>query len=198
MILPKKAGFCLAVLLAIFQTTTFAADEYLGAADLNGDGVQEKIYKRVNSLIVMNSNNTFQSYFVSTLPWSLLNGMSSVMDLDGVPGAEVPIRYAGGIMVVVHKTAGFSTYLLTVPGWSLLGDGIRELNGVAGNEIALKYGNSVYIIDQKKKGTLTFMVSGGTWNLKEYANTDGKPGLEIIVLVGTLKRTINYRLGGFQ
>ena len=167
----------------------------MGSADLDGDGIAETVYNNGSYITVKSTNGSSYNYQVSGGSWALLYGnFTSVQDLDGSPGAEIPINIGGALMVINHNSRSSYNYQISTGSWAASPGGITDLNGVAGNEIVIVASDSLKIVDHRARSTSSQPMSG-TYAIAVYGikDLDGQPGAEIPIANGSALRVYNYR-----
>ena len=167
----------------------------MGSADLDGDGIAVTVYNNGSYITVKSTNGSSYNYQVSSGSWALLYGdFSSVKDLDGVAGAEIPINIGGALMVINHNSRSSYNYQISAGSWAASPGGITDLNGVAGNEIVIVASDSLKIVDHRARSTSSQPMSG-TYAIAVYGikDLDGQPGAEIPIANGSALRVYNYR-----
>jgi hypothetical protein len=158
----------------------------IGAFDLNGDGTNEQVFNEGSSISVVQSNGVTASYFISSGPWSILNGTQGVIDLDGAAGAEIPINIGSSILVITHRTRSVKPYQVNGSQWALLNNGISDLDGNEGAEIAINIGSSILVITHRTTSVKSYGVSGSWALLRDgITDLDGYPGNEIAINKGS-------------
>jgi hypothetical protein len=174
--------------------TASAQGILMGSADLDGDNVAETVYNNGSYITVKSTNGSSYNYQTTSGGWGLLNGdFSSVKDLDGTPGAEIPINIGGALKVINHNSR--STYNYQMSGsWAASPGGITDLDGIAGNEIAIVASDSLRIVRHRSRSTNSTPMSG-TYAIAVYGikDLDGQPGAEIPIANGSALRIYNDR-----
>lgn len=167
----------------------------MGSADLDGDGIAETVYNNGAYITVKNTSGSSYNYQVSTGSWALLYGnFSSVQDLDGTPGAEIPINIGGALKVINHNTRSSYNYQISTGSWAASPGGITDLNGTAGNEILIVASDSLKVVDHRARSVSSQPMSG-TYAVAVYGikDLDGQPGAEVPIANGSALRVYNYR-----
>ncbi len=195
----RRAGAALAAMALVacmwLPGTASAQGVLMGSADLDGDNVAESVYNNGSFITVRSSNGSSYNYQVSGGSWALLYGnFSSVQDLDGTPGAEIPINIGGALMVINHNSRSSYNYQISSGSWAASPNGITDLNGIAGNEIVIVVSDSLRIVDHRSRSTSSQPMSG-TYAIAVYGirDLDGQPGAEIPIANGSALRIYNYR-----
>ncbi len=195
----RRASATLAALALIacawLPGTASAQGVLMGSADLDGDSVAETVYNNGAYITVRSSNGSSYNYQVSSGSWALLYGnFTSVQDLDGTPGAEIPINIGGALKVINHNSRSSYNYQISTGSWAASPNGITDLNGVAGNEIVIVASDSLRIVDHRARSTSSQPMSG-TYAIAVYGirDLDGQPGAEIPIANGSALRVYNYR-----
>lgn len=177
----------------------------MGSADLDGNGTLETVYNNGASINVV-SAGAVTSYAVSTGSWALLYGnFTSVADLDGTPGAEIPINIGGSMLVIKHRTRDRYSYSMS-GSWSAVPGGIVDLDGVAGKELTLLTSTGLRIINDRNRTYRDVTIAGRYGSQfavigKAIADLDGVAGAEIPVASGQYLAVYNDRaqsLSGFS
>ncbi|MGN6150537.1 MAG: hypothetical protein ACTHOH_00825 [Lysobacteraceae bacterium] len=175
--------------------TASAQGVLMGSADLDGDGIAETVYNNGSYITVKNTSGSSYNYQVSTGSWALLYGdFSSVKDLDGSPGAEIPINIGGALKVINHNTRSSYNYQISTGSWAASPGGITDLDGIAGNEILIVASDSLKVVDHRARSTSSQPMSG-TYAVAVYGirDLDGQPGAEVPIANGSALRVYNYR-----
>lgn len=195
----RRAGATLAALALVacawLPGTALAQGVLMGSADLDGDNIAETVYNNGSYITVRNTSGSTYNYQISTGSWALLYGdFSSVKDLDGTAGAEIPINIGGALKVINHNTRSSYNYQISTGSWAASPGGITDLNGIAGNEIAIVVSDSLRIVDHRARSTSSQPMSG-TYAIAVYGirDLDGQPGAEIPIANGSALRIYNYR-----
>lgn len=192
----RAALFALGLAACAWLPGTASAQGLLmGSADLNGDGIAETVYNNGSYITVKSTNGISYNYQVSSGSWALLYGsFSSVQDLDGTPGAEIPINIGGSLMVINHNTHSTYNYQISAGSWAASPGGITDLNGIAGNEILIVAYDSLKVVDHRAHITTSEPMSG-TYAVAVYGikDLDGQPGAEVPIANGPALRVYNYR-----
>lgn len=195
----RRAGAALATMALVacmwLPGNASAQGVLMGSADLDGDNVAESVFNNGSFITVRSSNGSSYNYQVSGGSWALLYGnFSSVQDLDGSPGAEIPINIGGALMVINHNTRSSYNYQISSGSWAASPNGITDLNGIAGNEIVIVVFDSLRIVDHRARSTSSQPMSG-TYAIAVYGirDLDGQPGAEIPIANGSALRIYNYR-----
>ena len=191
----RFALFALALIACAWLPVTASAQGVLmGSADLDGDNIAEQVYNNGSYITVKNTSGSSYNYQVSGGSWALLYGdFTSVKDLDGTPGAEIPINIGGALMVINHNSR--SSYNYQMGGsWAASPGGITDLDGIAGNEIAIVASDSLRIVHHRSRSTNSMPMSG-TYAVAVYGikDLDGQPGAEIPIANGSALRIYNDR-----
>jgi hypothetical protein len=174
--------------------TASAQGILMGSADLDGDNVAETVYNNGSYISVKSANGSSYNYQTTTGGWGLLNGdFSSVKDLDGTPGAEIPINIGPALKVINHNSRSSYNYPMS-GSWAASPGGITDLDGIAGNEIAIVASDSLRIVNHRSRSTSSSPMSG-TYAIAVYGikDLDGQPGAEIPIANGSALRIYNYR-----
>lgn len=191
----RTALFALALMACAWLPGTASAQGVLmGSADLDGDGIAEQVYNNGSYITVKSTNGSSYNYQVSTGSWALLYGnFTSVKDLDGTPGAEIPINIGGALMVINHNSRSSYNYQMS-GSWAVSPGGITDLDGIAGNEIAIVASNALRIVHHRSRSTNSMPMSG-TYAIAVYGikDLDGQPGAEIPIANGSALRIYNDR-----
>lgn len=158
----------------------------IGSADLDGDGVPEDVYNNLSSINVVRGT-TVTSYPIGFTSWALLNGdFTSVVDLDGNPGAEIPVNIGGSVLVIRHATRSTTTYPIGTSSWAAAPGGIADLDGQPGKEIVIVTPTGLRIVQDRARNTRSvavpgqFAVIGGA-----VADLDGIAGAEVPIASGS-------------
>jgi hypothetical protein len=187
--------YALALMACAWLPGTASAQSVLmGSADLDGDGIAEQVYNNGSYITVKSTNGSSYNYQVSTGSWALLYGnFTSVTDLDGTPGAEIPINIGGALMVINHNSRSSYNYQMS-GSWAASPGGITDLDGIAGNEIAIVASNALRIVHHRSRSTNSMPMSG-TYAIAVYGikDLDGQPGAEIPIANGSALRIYNDR-----
>lgn len=166
----------------------------MGSADLDGDGVAETVYNNGSYITVRNTSGSSYNYQISGGSWALLYGdFTSVKDLDGTAGAEIPINIGGALMVINHNSRSSYNYQMS-GSWAASPGGITDLDGIAGNEIAIVASDSLRIVHHRSRSSNSQPMSG-TYAIAVYGirDLDGQPGAEIPIANGSALRIYNDR-----
>lgn len=175
--------------------TASAQGVLMGSADLDGDNIAETVYNNGSYITVKSTSGSSYNYQVSTGSWALLYGdFSSVKDLDGTPGAEIPINIGGALKVINHNSRSTYNYQISTGSWAASPGGITDLNGIAGNEILIVAYDSLKVVDHRARSTSSQPMSG-TYAVAVYGikDLDGQPGAEVPIANGSALRVYNYR-----
>lgn len=175
--------------------TASAQGVLMGSADLDGDNIAETVYNNGSYITVRNTSGSSYNYQVSTGSWALLYGdFSSVKDLDGTAGAEIPINIGGALKVINHNSRSSYNYQISTGSWAASPGGITDLNGIAGNEILIVASDSLKVVDHRARSTSSQPMSG-TYAVAVYGirDLDGQPGAEVPIANGSALRVYNYR-----
>lgn len=191
----RAALFSLALMACAWLPGTASAQGVLmGSADLDGDSIAEQVYNNGSYITVKNTGGSSYNYQVSGGSWALLYGnFTSVKDLDGTAGAEIPINIGGALMVINHNSR--SSYNYQMGGsWAASPGGITDLDGIAGNEIAIVASDSLRIVRHRSRSSNSMPMSG-TYAVAVYGikDLDGQPGAEIPIANGSALRIYNDR-----
>ena len=191
----RFALFTLTLMACAWLPVTASAQGVLmGSADLDGDNIAEQVYNNGSYITVKNTNGSNYNYQVSGGSWALLYGdFTSVKDLDGTPGAEIPINIGGALMLINHNSR--SSYNYQMGGsWAASPGGITDLDGIAGNEIAIVASDSLRIVHHRSRSSNSMPMSG-TYAVAVYGikDLDGQPGAEIPIANGSALRIYNDR-----
>lgn len=194
---PARAALLSLALIACawLPGTASAQGVLMGSADLDGDNVAETVYNNGSYITVRSTNGSSYNYQISTGSWALLYGdFTSVKDLDGTAGAEIPINIGGALKVINHNSRSSYNYQISAGSWAASPGGITDLNGQAGNEIAIVASDSLRIVDHRARSTSSQPMSG-TYAIAVYGirDLDGQPGAEIPIANGSALRVYNYR-----
>ncbi len=202
--LLKKIGLSLLMVFAL-ATPAFAQGVLQATADLNGDGVPEKVYNALNGMMrVVNPNGTQQQYFITNNPggWAILGGEAGIKDMDGVPGGEIAVNAGAVVIVITHRTLSTRSYSLPSNSWALLGGaaGITDYDGVGGAEVPINMGTVIHLIKHRAGVIQSLTTTTGTWFLLPgpggINDFDGQPGNDIAITTGnTTVRILHPRSG---
>lgn len=177
----------LALFLVVFTCSVFAQGVLIGTIDVNGDGVADNIYNSGSSITIVHGNNGgTRSYFISSGSWALVFGnSSSIVDLDGVAGAEIPVNVGGALMVITDRTQSVHNYNFS-GNWAVAPGGITDMDGVAGAEMAVVNGSYLTIITQRTFNVVNYNI-GTSWSIVPTGITDmdGVAGAEIAMASGS-------------
>lgn len=181
-------GSALLVALTVWAPRPAAAAGFgllIGSADLDGDGLPEDVYNNLSSINVVRGT-TVTSYPIGFTSWALLNGdFSSVVDLDGAPGAEIPVNIGGSLLIIHHATRSTSTYAMG-SSWAAAPGGFADLDGQPGKEIVIVTPTGVRIVQERARNVRSVAISG------QYAvigaaitDLDGTAGAEVPISNGS-------------
>ncbi len=190
---------CAAVALVLLLAPTTARAQhgtFMGSADLDGNGTVENVYNNLSSINVV-SGSTVTNYSLGFTSWALLYGnFTSVMDLDGLPGAEIPVNTGGQIVVITHRTRDKTTYAVGAGSWSVAAGAIAELDGIPGAEIPIVLPNGIKIINHTDRSTRSANVSGQFAMVGAATkDLDGSPGAELVMVTANGLLIYRYRSG---
>jgi hypothetical protein len=197
------AAFALVVVLVLAPGTANAQyGTWMGSADLDGNGSVESVYNNLSSINVV-SGSTVTSYSLGFTSWALLYGnFSSVVDLDGQPGAEIPINTGGQLVVITHRTRDKSTYQIGSGSWAAAPGGIVDLDGQAGAEITIVVPGGLKLINHSTRASRDVNVTGQFGQFAVVSNAvkdlDGVAGAEIVMVSGGALLIYRYPSGGLQ
>lgn len=166
----------------------------MGSADLDGDNIAETVYNNGSYITVKSTNGSSYNYQISGGSWALLYGdFTSVKDLDGTAGAEIPINIGGALMVINHNSRSSYNYQMS-GSWAASPGGITDLDGIAGNEIAIVAADALRIVHHRSRSWNSMPMSG-TYAIAVYGirDLDGQPGAEIPIANGSALRIYNDR-----
>ena len=88
------------------------------------------------------------------------DSFTSVQDLDGTPGAEIPINIGGALKVINHNSRSSYNYQISTGSWAASPGGITDLNGTAGNEILIVASDSLKVVDHRARSVSSQPMSG--------------------------------------
>ncbi len=192
----RFALFALALMACAWLPVTASAQGVLmGSADLDGDNIAEQVYNNGSFITVRNTSGSSYNYQISGGSWALLYGnFTSVKDLDGTPGAEIPINIGGALMVINHNSRSSYNYQISTGSWAASPGGITDLNGIAGNEILIVASDSLKVVDHRAR-SISSQPMSGTYAVAVYGikDLDGQPGAEVPIANGSALRVYNYR-----
>lgn len=183
----------LAIALAVVVPAAARAQQYgvlLGNADLDGNGTPESVYNNTTpagSAINVVSGRGVSRYPISNGAWALLYGnFSSVVDLDGQPGAEIPVNIGSTLLIIQHRGGTTSRVQIPSASWAAVPGGITDLDGYAGAEIPIVAPGVLWVY-AARTGVLSryaipeqyAVLQGG---IRDF---DGAPGSDIAVATNT-------------
>lgn len=160
----------------------------MGTIDVDGDGVPDNIYNNGSFITVVRATGLSHQYTVGGGAWALLFGnSSSIVDLDGVAGAEIPVNIGGSLLIINDRQGTTSTYPIGSGSWAAAPGSIADLDGVAGAEIPIVNGSQLIIITARTGTKSSYPISSGNWAVVQGGTTDldGVPGAEITMVSGS-------------
>jgi hypothetical protein len=194
------AAFALVVVLVLSPATANAQyGTLMGSADLDGDGSVESVYNNLSSINVV-SGSTVTNYSLGFISWALLYGnFSSVVDLDGVPGAEIPVNTGGQLVVITHRTRDKSTYQIGSGSWAAAPGGIVDLDGQVGAEITIVVPGGLKLINHSTRASRAVNVTGQFAVVSNAVkDLDGVAGAEIAMVSGGALLIYRYPSGSLN
>ena len=169
----------------------------IGTIDVSGDGVVDNLYNSGSSLTVVRGNGGgTRAYFISSGSWSLAFGnSSSIVNLDGIAGAEIPVNTGNALMVITDKTQSTVSYAFS-GSWSVAPSGITDMDGLAGAEIAVLNGSTLTVVTQRLGSRIDYYV-GTSWSIPSggIKDLDGFSGAEIPIVNGQNLTVVTPRTG---
>ncbi|MBC7977064.1 MAG: hypothetical protein H7138_18970 [Myxococcales bacterium] len=182
-------GSAVLVALTVMAPRGAAAANFgllIGSADLDGDGTIEDVYNNLSSINVANGNTLSRSYSIGFTSWALLFGnFSSVQDLDGVPGAEVPVNIGGSLLIIHHASRSTVTHPISPTTWAPVPGGIIDLDGQPGKEVVLITPTGMKLVQERTRNVQSVSISGQFAVIGDaIADLDGTAGAEIPVANG--------------
>lgn len=170
----------------------------MGTIDVNGDGVPDNIYNNGSSITVVRSTGVTHQYPISNGSWALLYGdASSIVDLDGVAGAEIPVNIGGSLLIINDRLGSTTNYAIGSGSWAAAPGAITDLDGVAGAEIPIVSGSQLIIITARTGSKTAYPIGSGNWAVVQGATVDmdGIAGAEIPIISGSQLIIVTARTG---
>lgn len=193
-----KAYFtrCLVVAAILSLMPTVASAQYglfMGSADLDGDGIVENVYNNGGTINVV-SSSTVTPYYIGFTSWALLYGnFSSVVDLDGQPGAEIPVNVGSSLLIITHRTRSTNSYQM-LGTWAAAPGGIVDQDGVAGKEITIVAAYSIRTVNQRLRSVHEYNMQGQFAVIgAAISDLDGIAGAEVPIANGPYLRIYAHR-----
>lgn len=165
-----------------------------GTAQLDGTPGQEVIVRTGNALVLISDTNRTQR--------AVTDGISGTWQYQGA------YTLAGMPYATLAYTAGNSLRLYDYnlqSGREFPTDGMTsvigaaDLNGVVGNELVARSSSNLLVVSGGVQGAVLSTYAGGTgsnWSVHgAFADTDGQPGQEVILVLPGKVRVVHQRTG---
>lgn len=195
----KIALLLLLNILLLNNLPGFSQGLFIARIDVSGDGVKDDIYNSVSSITVIAGNSGVKRvYNISSGAWALIFGdSSSIVDLDGIAGAEIAVNTGSALMVITDRLQSTRNYPIA-GGWAVPPGGIADLDGLLGAEIAVATGSNLLVITQRTANTNSYMIGQGGWavatdGLNGISDMDGIAGAEIAISNGSALVVVTQR-----
>ncbi len=203
-VLVRALAACAILVVLVLSPATADAQHgtFMGSADLDGDGSAEQVYNNLSSIRVV-SGSSVTNYSLGFTSWALLYGnFSSVVDLDGSPGAEIPVNTGGQLVVITHRSRGQSTYQIGSGSWAAAPGGIVDLDGQDGAEITIVVPGGLKLITHRSRAARDVNVTGSFGQFAVVSNAvkdlDGVAGAEIVMTSGGALLIYRYPSGSLN
>jgi hypothetical protein len=188
----RTALFALALMACAWLPGTASAQGVLmGSADLDGDNIAEQVYNNGSFITVRNTSGSSYNYQISGGSWALLYGnFTSVKDLDGTPGAEIPIANGSALRIYNDRTRSMSSTPVSSGSWAICNDPgipncVSDMNGSAGAELVLILPNYISVYSYVTGSMNNYIINSQYAILSDgVRDFDGTSGNEIAVARG--------------